>query len=79
MHQAIGGDAWDVLGTVLANFYWVPASQSLRDRLLNKIVTQSRQLLLQLLIDRRLQSSVHLKSPLYIPNIVVLEKWQESQ
>jgi SAM-dependent methyltransferase len=74
LHQVNAGDAWDVLGTLLANFYSLPASLSLRDRILNRIVSQCRQFILQLLIGRHLQKSVHLHSPLYQANIVVFEK-----
>jgi SAM-dependent methyltransferase len=74
LHQVNAGDAWDILGTLLASFYSLPASLSLRDRILNRIVSQCRQFILQLLIDRRIQKAVHLHSPLYQANIVVFEK-----
>lgn len=74
LHQVNAGDTWDVLGTLLANFYSLPASRSLRDRILNRIVSSCRRFLFQLLASRRLQTSVHLHGPLYLSNIVVLEK-----
>ena len=74
LHQVHAGDTWDVLGTLLANFSSLPASRSLRDRILNKIVSQGRQFLFQLLVSRRLQQAVHLHGPLYVANIVVFEK-----
>jgi SAM-dependent methyltransferase len=74
LHQVNAGDTWDVLGTLLANFYSLPATRSLRDRILNRIVAQCRQSLLQLLLNRRLQQAVHLHGPLYQANVVVFEK-----
>lgn len=74
IHQAKAGDAWDVLGTLIANCYSLPASRSFGDRVLNKIVSKCRKTLLQLLVTRRLQGAVKLHSPLYLSNIVVFEK-----
>lgn len=74
LNQANAGDAWDVLGTLIANCYSVPASRSFGNRVLNKIVSKCRKTLLQLLVSRRLQRAVKLHSPLYLSNIVVFEK-----
>ncbi len=74
LHQVQAGDAWDVLGTLLANSYSLQASPNLRDRILNKLVSYCRNFLFQLLVSRRLQSSVQLNGSLYLANIVVLEK-----
>jgi SAM-dependent methyltransferase len=74
IHQVNAGDAWDVLGTLLANCYSLPASQSFGDRVLNRIVSKCHQTLLQLLVSRRLQATVKLHSPLYLSNIIVFEK-----
>jgi|SRR5919199_1008233 SAM-dependent methyltransferase len=74
LHQVNAGDSWDVLGTLLANFYSLPASRSLRDRLLNRVVSQCRRFLFQLLVSRNLQTAVHLHGPLYLANVVVFEK-----
>ncbi len=74
LHQVNAGDAWDVLGTLLASFYSLPASRSLRDRILNRVVSQCRRLLFQLVISRHIQTAVHLHSSLYLANIVVFEK-----
>jgi len=74
LHQVNAGDAWDVLGTLLANCYSLPASRKLSDRILNRIVSQCRQFLFQLLVSRRIQTAVHLHGPLYLSNIIVFEK-----
>jgi SAM-dependent methyltransferase len=74
IHQVNAGEAWDVLGTLLANCYSLPASRNFGDRVLNRIVSKCRQSLLQLLVSRRLQATVKLHSPLYLSNIVVFEK-----
>lgn len=64
LHQVNAGDGWDILGTLLASCYTLPASSSLRDRILNRIVSWCRQFLLHLLISRHLQASVHLHTAL---------------
>jgi SAM-dependent methyltransferase len=74
LYQLQAGDAWDVLGTLLANFHSSPASRSLRDRFLNRIVSDFRMFLFQILVNRRIQPTVHLHGPLYLANIVVFEK-----
>ena len=74
LHQVNAGDAWDVLGTLLGSFYSLPASRSLRDRILNRVVSQCRRLLFQLVVSRHIQTAVHLHSSLYLSNIVVFEK-----
>ncbi|NJL10543.1 MAG: class I SAM-dependent methyltransferase [Calothrix sp. SM1_7_51] len=43
LFQENAGDAWDILGTLLANVYSLPSSRSLRDRLLNRIVSLCQQ------------------------------------
>lgn len=74
LDQVNAGDAWDILGTLLANCYPQPASRSLGDRLLNRIVSRCHKFIFQLLVSRRLQTSVQLNGPLYLSNIAVFEK-----
>ncbi len=74
LHQVNAGDAWDVLGTLLGSVYSLPASHSLGDRILNKVVSLCSQFLFQVLMKRRLQSSVHLHGKFYLSNIVIFEK-----
>ena len=72
--QSNAGDAWDVLGTVLANFQTEPATDQLPHRILNKLVSKGHQILLNMLLSGRLQNSIKVKSKLYQSNIVVFEK-----
>lgn len=74
VQQEAAGDAWDVLGTLLANCWTCPASSQLLDRGLTKLVALGQQWLFKLLCSRRLQQSVQLNSPLYLSNIVVFER-----
>lgn len=74
IHQVNAGNAWDVLGTVLANFYTLPVSRKLSDRILNRIVSICRKFILKLLLIGYLQKSVRLQSSLYQSNIVVFQK-----
>lgn len=74
--QKAAGDAWDVLGTLLANCYSSSASDKLLDRGAAKLVSLCRRSIFSLLRQRRLQQRVQLHSPLYMSNIVVCERPQ---
>ena len=74
IQQENAGDAWDILGTLLANVYSLPLSRTFQDRLLNRIVNLCKRLLFKLLRDRYIQSHVKLQSPLYMSNIFLCEK-----
>ena len=74
IHQVNAGDAWDVLGTVLANFYTLSASRKLGDRILNRLVSICRKFILKVLLNGYLQKSVHVQSSLYQSNIIVFQK-----
>jgi SAM-dependent methyltransferase len=68
------GDAWDILGTLLASSTPVPASNRVRDRMARRLVLESRRTLLALLRRRLLQRMVRLQGSLYMSNITVFEK-----
>lgn len=74
LQQEAAGDAWDVLGTLLANCWTSPASSRLLDWGVTKLVTLGQRWLFKLLCSRRLQQAVQLNGPLYLSNIVVLER-----
>lgn len=68
------GDAWDVLGTVLANCQPWARSRRLRDRGVAKLARLSQRFIFKLLSSRRLQRMVIMEGPLYQSNIAVFEK-----
>ena len=68
------GDAWDVLGTVLANCQPSASSRRLRDRGVSKLVKLSQRFVFKLLASRRLQKLVKMEGPLYQSNVVVFKK-----
>jgi 2-polyprenyl-3-methyl-5-hydroxy-6-metoxy-1,4-benzoquinol methylase len=72
--QLNAGDAWDVLGTVLANLQTEAATRQWSHRILNKLVSKARRILLKSLLEGRLQSALKVKGNLYQANIVLLEK-----
>jgi SAM-dependent methyltransferase len=72
--QTNAGDAWDVLGTILANFQTEPATRQLFHRILNRFVSKGRQILLDSLLTGRLQNAIKVRSKLYQSNVVVFEK-----
>lgn len=74
LSQKNAGDAWDILGTLLANTYSLPSSHTLQDRLLNRITSILKKCLFKLLKDRYLQSHVKLQSSLYMSNIFLCQK-----
>jgi SAM-dependent methyltransferase len=74
IHQVNAGDAWDVLGTVLATFHTEPMSRSLTHRIINKLVSKGKDFLLNLLLEGQLQKALRAKGKLYQANIVVFEK-----
>jgi SAM-dependent methyltransferase len=74
IHQVNAGDAWDILGTLLGNFYTLPASHKISDRILNRITSYFQQWLLKLLLNGSLQKSVSVHGSFYQSNIIVFEK-----
>jgi hypothetical protein len=74
LQEEAAGDAWDVLGTLLANCEPLRVSDGLLDRVVAKLVRFSHQRLLNVLNHRRLQQMVQLQGPLYLSNVVVFEK-----
>ena len=79
VQQEAAGDAWDVLGTVLANCSAISASRGLLDRGVTKLVALCQRSLFKLLCSRRLQQAVQLNGPLYLSNIVVFERSSKLQ
>jgi SAM-dependent methyltransferase len=74
IHQENAGDAWDVLGTLLANFYTLPVSRRLTDRILNRFVAYFKKWLLNLLLDGKVQKHVSANGSFYQANIILFEK-----
>lgn len=72
--QEEAGDAWDVLGTLLANCSFSPSSRGFVNRAINKLVCFSKRGLFYLLRTRRLQRRVDVHGPLYLANVIVLTK-----
>lgn len=74
LHQANAGDGWDVLGTLITTFYALPASRSISDRILSRIINLLKQWLFNLLKSRIVQRSVQLNGSTYLSNVVVFIK-----
>jgi SAM-dependent methyltransferase len=74
IHQVNAGDAWDVLGTVLANFHTEPVSRSLSHRIINRLISKGQKFLLKLLLNGHLQKILKAKGTLYQANIIVFKK-----
>lgn len=74
LHQVQAGDAWDVLGTLIANCHPTPLSKSFSNCFLNIIVLMFGHILFKIIASRRLQANVKLNSPLYMSNIILFEK-----
>lgn len=74
VHRQAAGDAWDVLGTTLANCRFAAGSGRLFDRAIAKGVRIVAGLTCRALLRRKLQPRVRVDGPLYLCNVVVLEK-----
>lgn len=74
LYQVNAGDSWDVLGTLITTCYALPASRSLGDLILSKIVNLLKRGLFSLLKSRRIQRSVQIHGSMYLSNIVVFAK-----
>ena len=77
LYQETAGDAWDILGTLLANCNPSPVSKTILNRGITKLVRLSQQALFNLLLKRWLQKVVQLHGiygRFYLSNIIVFEK-----
>jgi|SRR5580658_8244359 SAM-dependent methyltransferase len=74
LYRRAAGDAWDVLGTALANCQFVASSTRLADRALAKAIRFVGRFVFRTLARRNLQRHVTVRGPLYLSNVVVLEK-----
>lgn len=70
------GDAWDVLGTMLGTCKFLPSSARFRDRVLAKAIRVAGRAVFRAALRGKLQSRVRVEAPLYLSNVVVLEKSQ---
>jgi SAM-dependent methyltransferase len=68
------GDPWDVIGTVLATCRFLPSSRRLGDRVISKALRMASRFMHRVLLRGKLRSRVRVEAPLYLSNVVVLEK-----
>jgi hypothetical protein len=73
LHQEAAGDAWDVLGTLLADCRPYSATDQLLARGMAKLVSFTRRGLFKLLCGGRLQRIVKMRSSVYLSNVIVFE------
>jgi len=78
LYRRAAGDAWDVLGTALATCKFVPSSSRLSDRMLAKAIRAAARLACRAMLRGKLQTRVRAEGPLYLSNVVVLEKGQRA-
>jgi 2-polyprenyl-3-methyl-5-hydroxy-6-metoxy-1,4-benzoquinol methylase len=74
IYQVNAGNAWDVLGTALGSCYCVALSRKLSDRIINKIFSMCQHLMFKILVSRQLAKYTNLDGPLYLANVIVMEK-----
>jgi SAM-dependent methyltransferase len=74
VYRKAAGDPWDVLGTILATCGFLPASQRITDRALSKAMRTAGRFVHRAILRGKLQSRVRVDAPLYLSNVVVLEK-----
>jgi SAM-dependent methyltransferase len=73
VQQEAAGDAWDVLGTLLATCQPRSTARRWPHRVTRRLVALGARSLSSLLRGRRLQQLVELDSPLYLSNVAVFE------
>jgi SAM-dependent methyltransferase len=74
LYRKAAGDPWDVLGTVLATCKFIPSSRRFRDRVLSKAIRIASRFMHRAILRGKLPSKVRVEAPLYLSNVVVLEK-----
>jgi SAM-dependent methyltransferase len=74
LYRKAAGDPWDVLATVLATCRFLPSSTRLGDRALSKAIRIVSQFMHRAVLRGKLRSRVQVEAPLYLSNVVVLEK-----
>lgn len=72
--KAAAGDAWDVLGTVVANCRPALRIEGVLGRSASKVLVLVQKCVFRLLRSRVLQQSIRLNGPLYLSNVVILER-----
>jgi SAM-dependent methyltransferase len=78
IYRQAAGDGWDILGTMLATCRFVACSTRFRDRVLAKAIRVASRLTFRAILRGKLQPRVRAEGPLYLSNVVVLEKPQRS-
>jgi SAM-dependent methyltransferase len=74
LYRKAAGDAWDVLGTLLATCTFTSKSPRFQDRVVAKAMRGARRLMFRVISRGTFQPRVQAKSLLYLSNIAVLEK-----
>jgi SAM-dependent methyltransferase len=74
VHEEAAGDGWDVLGTLIANCRPAVRSDSWIGRAVSKVLVVLKKGVFRLLRYRLPQRLIELQGPLYLSNVVVLEK-----
>jgi hypothetical protein len=74
LYRRAAGDAWDVLGTMLGTCKFAASSDRFQDRLLAKVVRLASRSVFRAVLRGKVQSRVRVEAPLYLSNIIVLEK-----
>jgi SAM-dependent methyltransferase len=74
LYRKAAGDPWDVLGTILATCKFKASSRRFTDRALSKAIRTASGFVHRAILRGKLQSRVQVVAPLYLSNVVVLEK-----
>jgi SAM-dependent methyltransferase len=74
LYRKAAGDPWDVLGTILATCSFLPVSKRIKDRAVSKALRTAGRFMHRAIVRGKLQSRVRVDAPLYLSNVVVLEK-----
>jgi hypothetical protein len=68
------GDALDVIGTIVGAMGFAPTRQTLPSRVGARAGNLVRQLVFKILVNGKLRSVAEVRGPVYLSNVVVLER-----
>ena len=74
LYRQAAGDGWDVVGTMLGTCKFLPSSTRVRDRVLAKAIRVASRFAFRAIVRGKVQPRVRAEAPLYLSNVVVLEK-----
>ncbi len=74
LYQASLGNAWDLIGTIIARSHPVPKNNKLLNKLVSRLLRLFFSITFRLLVHSRIQNIIQIESPFYLSNIILIER-----